>query len=218
MHSNSSKNRYTNIFVHIISYHIYIYCMLMYLCIYVYIYILYVDVSMYMAMSIYIISLQVFSKVADRYRQVQTTALWDAACHWEHSSSLTRAAFEPASIANQPLSARQPWHGELAAAVPVRDMRTGMMPVLGLDYSLACCLIKAVALFSSSFSTFRSSFKACTASVLPSARAATPAGGCTSSSSPTSAIVSHALLHTHRSGSECQTEVPSKAAGVTVRR
>ena len=128
MHSNSSKNRYTNIFVHII----YIYCMLMYLCIYIYI--LYVDVSMYMAMSIYIISLQVFSKVADRYRQVQTTALWDAACHWEHSSSLTRAAFEPASIANQPLSARQPWHGELAAAVPVRDMRTGMMPVLGLDY------------------------------------------------------------------------------------
>ena len=71
---------------------------------------------MYMAMSIYIIPLQVFSKVADRYRQVQTTALWDAACHWEHSSSLTRAAFEPASIANQPLSARQPWHGELAAA------------------------------------------------------------------------------------------------------
>lgn len=117
IHSTSSKNRYTNIFVHII-----------------YIYILYVDVSMYMAMSIYIISLQVFSKVADRYRQVQTTALWDAACHWEHSSSLTRAAFEPASIANQPLSARQPWHGELAAAVPVRDMRTGMMPVLGLDY------------------------------------------------------------------------------------
>ena len=106
--------------------------MLMYLCIYIYI--LYVDVSMYMAMSIYIISLQVFSKVADRYRQVQTTALWDAACHWEHSSTLTRAAFEPASIANQPVSARQPWHGELAAAVPVRDMRTGMMPVLGLDY------------------------------------------------------------------------------------
>ena len=26
----------------------------------------------------------------------------------------------------------------------------------------------------------------------------------------TSAIVSHALLHTHRSGSECQTEVPQK--------
>ena len=110
MHSNSSKKQ---IHKYICTYHIYIY-------------ILYVDVSMYMAMSIYIISLQVFRKVADRYRQVQTTALWDAACHWEHSSSLTRAAFEPASIANQPLSARQPWHGQLAAAVPVRDMRTGI--------------------------------------------------------------------------------------------
>ena len=172
-------------------------------------YILYVDVSMYMAMSIYIISLQVFSKVADRYRQVQTTALWDAACHWEHSSSLTRAAFEPASIANQPLSVRQPWHGELAAAVPVRDMRTGMMPVLGLDYSLACCLIEAVALFSCSFSTFRSSFKACTASVLPSARAATPAGGAPAAAAPP-APLSAMHCYTHRSGSECQTEVPQK--------
>ena len=143
-----------------------------------------------------IISLQVFSKVADRYRQVQTTALWDAACHWEHSSSLTRAAFEPASIANQPLSARHPWHGELAAAVPVRDMRTGMMPVLGLDYSLACCLIEAVALFSCSFSTFRSSFKACTASVLPSARSGSE---CQTE-----------VPQKHRSGSECQTEVPQK--------
>ena len=167
--------------------------MLMYLCIYI----LYVDVSMYMAMSIYIISLQVFSKVADRYRQVQTTALWDAACHWEHSSSLTRAAFEPASIANQPLSARQPWHGELAAAVPVRDMRTGMMPVLGLDYSLACCLIEAVALFSCSFSTFRSSFKACTASVLPSARAATPAGGAPAAAAPPAPLSAmHCYTHT----------------------
>ena len=143
-----------------------------------------------------IISLQVFSKVADRYRQVQTTALWDAACHWEHSSSLTRAAFEPASIANQPLSARQPWHGELAA-------------VLGLDYSLACCLIEAVALFSCSFSTFRSSFKACTASVLPSARAATPAGGAPAAAAPP-APLSAMHCYTHRSGSECQTEVPQK--------
>ena len=106
--------------------------MLMYLCVYIYTYCMLMYLCIWQCLSI--ISLQVFSKVADRYRQVQTTALWDAACHWEHSSSLTRAAFEPASIANQPLSARQPWHGELAAAVPVRDTRTGMMPVLGLDY------------------------------------------------------------------------------------
>ena len=105
----------------------------MYLCVYIYTYCMLMYLCIWQCLSI--ISLHVFSKVADRYRQVQTTALWDAACHWEHSSSLTRAAFEPASIANQPLSARQPcWHGELAAAVPVRDTRTGMMPVLGLDY------------------------------------------------------------------------------------
>jgi hypothetical protein len=50
MHSNSSKNRYTNIFVHII--YIYIYCMLMYLCIYIYIYCMLMYLCIWQCLSI----------------------------------------------------------------------------------------------------------------------------------------------------------------------
>ena len=48
MHSNSSKNRYTNIFVHIISY---IYCMLMYLCIYIYCMLMYLCIWQCLSIS-----------------------------------------------------------------------------------------------------------------------------------------------------------------------
>ena len=47
MHSNSSKNRYTNIFVHII----YIYCMLMYLCIYIYCMLMYLCIWQCLSIS-----------------------------------------------------------------------------------------------------------------------------------------------------------------------
>ena len=47
IHSTSSKNRYTNIFVHII----YIYCMLMYLCIYIYCMLMYLCIWQCLSIS-----------------------------------------------------------------------------------------------------------------------------------------------------------------------